>query len=523
MLSLEKNRIILFPFFMGLVLLFISWYLSYPLSVDSVDDFVFNHVSILYWVSLSLILPSSYLIAVTSKKNSLRLIIVIGIVFTIYSLSYFYSMLPGSDQHFYRGLTEYFIETKNLDPLQPNHSYYQWPLFFILSYVMSAICGLSIRYIEFILYTVIGFLMVVSLYFYASRRFKKGGFLAVPVFFVSMFLFLNYQCGPFALALSLILLLFMLETHRESIGSIITIIILFTSTVVTHLFVPLFFVVYLMMRTILDKNKHYTNLLLFALTLFFIYQFTLAQYSFATYLRYFLTASSEYTEVFQATITTTSIPIDILAQQLSRLVTISFAAICGVGFLFLLLKRKLRTLDKAILLTGILYSGVGFFLAALGSRAIALAFIPVSLGTSWLFERVKKSKNYLKNAFSVLLVVLLILFSFVPIHQSFNPIILFHTQETYDVENFLVENTNWEKTVHVLAYASVIPYIETKLDSFEYFTYYLQEGREPDIILYTSGLGKYLLSQNYTMEEIFSSERLNVLYDNGFSYIATRS
>ena len=115
---------------MGIVLMVYSWYLSYPLAIDSPGDFVFNHVSLLYWFSLPILLTSMYMIALTSKSNSLKWIISIGIVMTIYSISYFYFMLPGSDSQYFRGLTEYFIKTKDLDPLQPNHGYYQWPSFF---------------------------------------------------------------------------------------------------------------------------------------------------------------------------------------------------------------------------------------------------------------------------------------------------------------------------------------------------------------------------------------------------------
>jgi hypothetical protein len=447
--------------------------------------------------------------------------IAFGIVLSIYSLSYFYCMLPGSDQQFYRGMTEYFVETRNLDPLQPNHGYYQWPFFYVLSYIVSSICGLSIRNLEFLLYTIIGFILAISLHSYASKAYKNGGFLAVPVFFISIFLFLNYQCGPFALALSLVFLIFMLETQQKNNGLIITVILLFTSIVMTHLFVPLFFIIYLMLRAILYKDKHYSTLLLFALTLFFVYQITIAQYSFSTYIRFFLTAPSDYSSIIQTTTAAAQTPIDAVAQMFSRSVTIAFVAISGLGFMFLLVKRKLRTLDKAILLTGIFYSGVGIFFAALGARAIPLAFIPVSLGAAWLFQ--STFRPYLKYIFSVLIVVLLILFPFIPLHQSFNYLVLFQTQEAYVAENFFIEYSNWDKTTHILAYHSVIPYLEAKLGVNTYFTAYLQDGREPDIIFYTVGLGKSLLNQNYTMERIFYEEKLNVAYTNGFSYIATKA
>ena len=521
MRNLEKTKLLLIPFLLGLVLFSISWHLSYPLSVDSVDDFVFNHVSVLYWVSLSLLLTSLFMMGVAFKDSSYKWIIAVGIVLIIYSISYFYVMLPGSDSQYFRGLTEYFTETKNLDPSQANHSYYQWPSFFILSYIVSSVCGLSLVNYEFLLYTIIGFLLAVSLYSYAFKAYGRGGFLAVPVFFISMFTFLNYQCVPFSLALGLLFLLFMLETWKKSVGLTVAIIVLFGGIVITHLFVPLFFIIYLLMQAIISKKRHYANLFLFALTLYFVIQFTMAQYSFELYIRILLTASSEYSSVIETTAVAALNPIDVIAQTFSRLVTVAFAAISGIGFLFLLIKKKLRDIDKAILLTGILYSGIGIFLAALGTRAISLAFIPVSLGAAFLFE--KASRPFLKHIFVVLIVVLLALFSFIPLHQSFNSATLFQTQETYRAANFLIDYSDWEETNQTLSYHSVNSYFEAKLSYYKVFTAYLQDVKDPDIVFYTVGLGKELLSQNYTVEQIFFGGRRNLVYTNGFSSIATKA
>lgn len=501
--------------------MFYSWYLSYPLSVDSVDDFVFNHVSILYWFSLPLLLTSLYMMAVTFKNNSFKWIISVGIVMTLYSISYFYFMLPGSDSRYFRGVTEYFIETKNLDPLQPNHGYYQWPSFFILSYIASSVSGLTLVNFEFLLYTVIGFLLATSLHFYASRAYKNSGLLTVAVFFISMFYFLNYQCVPFSLALGLLFLLFMLETKQKSIGLTITMLVLFTSISITHAFVPLFFVLYLLMRTILDRNRHYGNLFLFTLILFFVIQFTLAQFSFARHIISVMTSPSEYSTIVERTITPASGPIDVIAQIFSRAVTIAFTMICGAGFLFLLIKRKLRALDKALLLTGVLYSGLGIFLYSLGSRAIIIAFIPISLGAAWLFEI--KFRPYFQHIFSVLLIVLLILFSFIPLHKSFTNAIHFQTQEAYRAENFFINYYNWEKPSFILVNFRVMTYLQSKLSADPYFSPDPRTVKEVDTIFYTVGLGKNFLGANYTMENLFSEERLNVVYNNGFSYMAIKA
>jgi len=215
-----------------------------------------------------------------------------------------------------------------------------------------------------------------------------------------------------------------------------------------------------------------------------------------------MTSPSEYSTIVERTIAPASGPIDVIAKMFSRAVTIAFIMICGAGFMFLLIKRKLRALDKALLFTGVLYSGLGIFLYSLGSRAIIIAFIPISLGAAWLFE--SKFRPYFQHIFSVLLIVLLILFSFIPLHKSFSNSIHFQTQEAYRAENFFINYYNWEKPSFILANYRVITYLHSKLSADPYFS------PDPQTV-------------NYTMENLFSEERLNVVYNNGFSYMAIKA
>jgi hypothetical protein len=429
-------------------------------------------------------------------------------------------MVPGSDSQYFRGMTEYLADSKNLNPLQPNHSYYQWPSFFIVTYVASSSSAIGIQNFEFVLYTIIGFLLAITLHFYASQTYKNTGFLMVIAFFISMFYFLNYQCVPFSLALALLFLMFMLETRQKSISLTITIELLFVGLVLTHAFIPLFFIIYLLFRTILDRSKYYGQLFLFALSLFFIIQITIAQYAFATHIMVLLNSSNEYSSIVQATVTPASIPIDDLAQLFSRILTIAAVALSGIGFLCLLIKKQLRNLDKALLLTGILYTGLGFFLAALGSRAIILVFMPIALGTVWLFE--SKINKLVRNLFYIVLVVSLILFMFIPMHLSFINAVQYQTQEAYKAENFFIDHTDWEKSPYIFAYSSVAPYIQAKVGIGTHLTPYLEEGKHADIMVYTVGLGKDMLLQNYTSQRFVQEESLNVLYNNGFSFVAAK-
>jgi hypothetical protein len=196
------------------------------------------------------------------------------------------------------------------------------------------------------------------------------------------------------------------------------------------------------------------------------------------------------------------------------MVTIAFIIICVAGFVFLLFKRKLRDLDKAVFLTGMVYSISGIFLYLLGSRAIALAFIPISLGLMYWFEG--KLRPYLKCS----ILILLILLPFIPLHSSFDTV--YQTNEVFNAENFFIDHHAWTNPDLIVANFRVTTYLAEKQASHPYSS---DPGaiKEVDTIFYTISLGKDLLGLNYSMEKIVYEEKLNMLYDNGYSYVATRS
>jgi len=165
-----------------------SRWLSYPLSIDSVYDVIFNHISLLYWISLPLLLGSLYMINVSFKNTYLKWAATIGIVFAVYSLSYFYYMLPGSDSQAFRGMTEYYIKTKDLDPQKPFHGYFQWPGFFLLNDIATSLSRIPLANFEFLLYAIIGFLFTTSIYVYASRAYKNEGFWQLRHFLLQCFI-----------------------------------------------------------------------------------------------------------------------------------------------------------------------------------------------------------------------------------------------------------------------------------------------------------------------------------------------
>lgn len=525
---MEKKHLLLIPFFTGLAFVVYAWFLSYPLTVNSATDTVFYHIPIWYWLGFALLLTSMVSMAMCFKNTYLKWILTVGCVLTLYSLSFFYYTVPGSDAQYFRGLTQNLINTNNLDASQLNHNYYQWPSFFLLGDIVTAISGIDLTTYGFLLFALIGALLATALFVYASRFNSQIGFLATASFFIVLFYFLNYQAVPFSLAFGMLLILFMIETQNKTKNAGITVIelSLFISIALTHAFVPLFFILYLLMSGIIGKSKWHFGMFAVTGIMFLAVQFTLGQYTFLSNLFHVTFASTEYGNLAESTLVpSVSAQIDVIAQMFSRLLTVAFAAISVVGFFFVLIKRKLRNVDKAIFLTGVLYSGLGVLLYVLGSRAVPLIFLPVSLGAMYLATQ--KFGRYLK----VMILLLLVLVVFIPVHSTFKSFpLMFQTKEDITTANAMLNNYNWTTESIVItdngAKWYILPqlahYIEIDTGITSRLT--LENITNYDCIVYSVGLEESLqTSGNSAQPSEQIRQDMNVVYDSGRSYIAMKS
>ena len=517
---LKKHNFLFFPLTLGLILMVYSWFSSFPLMYNSVDDYVFNHLSIYYWFGLPISLASMFVIATTSENNTLKWIMTLSIVTAMYSLFYYHSSLPTSDANLFRGLQENFANTKSLEIASYRHSYYQWPSVFILTYIATSISGISLANLEFLMFGIIGFLLATTLYVYSTKSFSKSGFIAVIAFFIVNSSYVNYQFAPYTIALCFLMLLFILDTKRPNSSITVIMLLLFFITTFTHAFVPIFFSIFLLVNWIITRSKRYGGLFLFTLSTYFLYQFTSASYSFANIILRALSQGSELPRVI--TIIPWFNPIDAIAQNFTVL-TISLCAIISfIGFILLLVKRKLRYQDKAIFIAGIFYIGLGAVLYSLGSRAIAIAFIAVSLGASYLHQ--SRFKPYL----NVIFLILLLTFTSILVRSTFVKTgLFFQTNESYESANFAIANYNWDEQNIIVADYRTTDYLagRTAAGNAEFSIDPDPSTFEnADMIFYTLGLGINMDHYfNHSIEDTLNEDMLNVCYDNGYSMIITRN
>jgi hypothetical protein len=384
-----------------------------------------------------------------------------------------------------------------------------------MTYIATSVSGLALADFEFLMFGVIGFLLATTLYVYFSKAYKKGAFIAVIAFFLVSSSYLNYQFASYSIALCLLFLLFILDTEHPSSSVSLTMLFLFVVITMTHAFVPVFFIVFLLFNWIFYRKKQYGQLFFFAVSTYFLYQFTSGSFSFANNILRVLNKESELS-IAVSIIPSTS-PLDAIAQRFTGPTIIACAFVCLLGFLPLFFKRKLRYQDNAILFTGILYLGLGVILYMLGSRAIAIAFIPISLGASYLFE--SRFRPYLKSVF----LVLLLLFAFIPMRLTFfREGVFFQTNESHEAANYVIENYNWTRYSRILADYRTTDYLANRMPGNADFTTYPDplELEHFNMIFYTIGLGINMKEwYNYTLDEVLSNSTRNVFYDNGHSRV----
>lgn len=458
-----------------------------------------------------------YLLAVNVKTNSLKWILTVGIVFVFFSLSYFFVLLPGSDSPYFRGFMDYFLKTDNLDTLQLNHSYFQWPAFFILTKTGVSISGLSLSSIEFTQFAIIGMLFATTLYVYSSAFWKNGSPLSILVFFIIGSSFLNYQDVPFSLAFALLfILLLVLENKPRSASVLIASIIIFTSISLMHLFVPLFYILYLCIMTILKRNKQYGILLLSTIAIYSAVQLSLAARSLEFYINGIFTMPSDFSSIVNQSIAPISNPLDNIVQVFTRTVTVSLIITSLLALIILFSKRKLRSLDKAIFITGLVYSAVGVAVFTLGMRAVPLLFVPACLGAYYFFGR----KNGVGLKF--LFIILLICSISIPVHTTLsNPPMMFQTNESYSAANFMIEWYNWSKYSTVLLDTGTLWYIYPQVASNTslvntYSPSYQSNLNGYDCIVYSLNLQNELQGANITViQASVAFDSFSTIYNSG--------
>jgi len=416
-------------FLAGLALIGAAWLKSYPVLIPQVEKHVFDNICYLFWPGLSFVFIGLYLISETSTNKRVSFLCAMLLTFSLYAHYMLFPMLPGSDSHYFRGLTKLFSRV-GIDPTQ--QGYFQWPSFFILNNVLAMILGLSINEISKLVFLVIGFLISSNLFLLFLQEYEKLGFLGVALYFMSLFWFINYQFAPQSLALGLLLILVKL-TLKKGLGFKIISFFVFLNLVFTHSFIPILFLIFYFFLTLHGQGSPRELLLYIIVYVTFIIYFTTLYFHtlFQTLSNIFFAFSEygEYARIMQRTLIGPVSTLDAIAQIFSRGITLSLWIIISIGFLFSIIKKKVSFHGLALLLTGFMHFLAGMFFNILGGRAFQILFIPLTSGVKPFLEKYKKG-------ITACLLLIFALFPFVIMHA------------VYDLR--LVQTTSGERASDIL-------------------------------------------------------------------------
>jgi len=499
--------------------------------MNSQFDFVFNHVSVIYWLSLPFIYVVLFAIVLRLENKVARLFALFGIVLAMQSMIYFYYRIPGSDSQSIRGLTEYFSNTGDLNPSRRGSSYFQWPSLFILEKSASLVPGLSLSSVEFTLFTVILFFYVAVLYLFATRYDGSNAHLFMIGFFIMAPYVFGFQLVPFFVSMNILFLMFLLQSTTESYQTTILTLILFISVCLTHALVPLFFILYTLVRAgEKARREFFLKLSLIELIIYFAVSTAVAPIFFVQSVQNLSNVlSSTYGKILEQTLTAGRVAprpmIDILAQMFSRSVAIGTASVLGVGFIILAMKNKLKHSDLAILFAASAYAVVGFVLPILGERSWIVLAAVLSIGAVYYAGRYAKW-------FKIALLCFLLLSIFTQISSSFlDTQTFFQTRAEYQSANFFLENVRLvsfpNQPVTALSHFRTVTYLLAKGGGDVVYKSDFSEGfpanlSTNDYILYTVGLGKSFLRMNISEEgydKIWST--FDIVENTGSTFLAS--
>jgi hypothetical protein len=334
-------------------------------------------------------------------------------VFFLYVQSLFFERLPGPDSQSFRALTVLF-QTVGIDPAQA--AYFQWPSFFIINNSIMEVTGLDVNNTSTIVYIATGFALSSILFLYYSDESEGMGFAGVALYFTGLFWFLNYQFAPQSIALVLLLVCVKLVA-RDDLGSKICALLVFVDLVFTHAFMPVMFLLFYLVMVLLRRGRIqslalyssvYMARLVFAATAHLQSLIRILVLSIRE-----LGLSPDYAYILWATSKQVPPQFDVIAQIVSRVVTLSIWLLLAIGLFTRVLRRDFGTRNLSLMLSGAFYSAVGTILYIIGFRGLQLAFVPLASCCKPYLARYRK----LMIGF---LLIALALFPFVIIHQIYD-------------------------------------------------------------------------------------------------------
>jgi len=484
------------------------------------------------WPGIILSLMGLFLVGYYSKRKSIQALCASFFPLIFYSYSYYFSTLSTPDTGTVKAMFEVFHQVGiNSEIIH----YFQYPTYFCLNETSSQILGLDVYAISILFFSLYGLLLGLFLYLFLYRITKnipdKVAFFAIPLYFIGMFAFLNYQWAPQTIALVFLFLLMILY-DREGFKYKFLSIIVFTTLAFTHAFIPIIFLLFLGIYVL--KKKELRNIFLLLVCIYTTILVYYTTYYLPVIVERFMSTLDNLGGAYTLKVAgSLRGPGDSLSQIISLINRVRIPIVwlvVSIGFLIEFIKKRL---SFAIVVLGIasgVYLGFGLFYDVLGMRALQILFASLIIGIGFYLFRSEK--------LTVAIIAVLILSSvFGPMRSAYDQTqfqldeeetacgFLASTLPSGENKKVLIAQVNWGYFTIIHKYLSgVIP--AAYRPGHPKFSLFFNTSLQEDIcILWNSNLGKEIISHETEINEAYKLTQTkllnNKLYECGKTLIIT--
>lgn len=513
-------------FFLGFNLQLISWYHSFPIELTDINIVTFYQFNPLLWPGIAFSLIGLFLVGYYSKKKSIQAFCISLIPIMLFSYSFYFSYICSSDS----GNAKAMFEIFHFEGINPSFvPYFQYPIKFCLDEISFQTFRVDINSIAIIFFALFGILLGLYLFLFLNKIRMylpfQVSFIAVPLYFTTIFPYLNYQWVPQTLAFVFLFLLLLSISKLNITNYKFFSIIIFTALVFTHAFIPVIFLLFFGFYIIKKQEFRkifilmtciYISVLVYYTTFYFpiiVESFKETMYGFGE--DYAMTVSKSFRD-----------PESLLSQIISSMnrirIPITLLVVC-IGSFMEFIKKRMSFKIIVMGITGGFYVGLGLVYNVLGLRALQILFIPFVVGIGFYMIRWKK----LTLAF---VFILLIIAVFGPMRAAYD-----HQQFQVDEEenacNFLA-NTMPTEQIKRLAIGGINNgYFSTKYDHLylpkgyylsitrimtgnqEFYHIFNASMNVNDYVLYNPNLGRQMMLEGANKEIVNTFER-EILLNN---------
>jgi len=428
MKSHQLMRIGAILFFLGLIFLFIAWRFTYPIHITESNDITFTQFSVLVWPGLLFSLMGLFFVGYYSERKGIKAICASLFPVILYVYVFYFSYPPTSDSGAVKSMFEVFHHINADSSVIP---YFQYPSYFTLNEITMQISGIYVNDVAHIFFALYGVLLGLFLYLFLFKETKNDsyqiGLIAVFLYFTTSFSYLNYQWVPQTLALVFFFIL-LITFNREGLQYKLINFVLFTALVFTHSFIPVIFLLFFGLYCFKKREQRHMFIIMACIFLSVLIFYT--TYYFPQIVAAFketIYGLGEYTIELSRSFKDTTGFFDQFLSLINRIrIPLTFGVV-SIGFLILLIKKKISHNVTILGIVGVCYLFVGMMYPVLGLRALQVLIAALVLGIGFFIVKQKK----LTVAF-VFVIVLLSIFG--PMRSSYDQTQFLVSEEEHSLQ-----------------------------------------------------------------------------------------